>query len=59
MERNGSYGDAKLTHNASVETDHPYKLASVSHFRVQFPEQVQQMSLQFDPKCGFAQQEDC
>ena len=56
-ETNG-YLDAKLTHYALVETDHPYKPASVSHFRVRFPDQVQWMSLEFDPKCGFAQQED-
>ena len=35
--------DVKLTHYVSVETGHPYKQASasVSHFRVQFPDQVQ------------------
>ena len=55
--KNG-YLDSKLLHYANVETDHPYKLASVSHFRVQFPSQVQWLSLEFDNKCGFAQAED-
>ena len=38
-ETNG-YLDAKLTDYASVEIDHPCKQASVSHFRVQCPDQV-------------------
>jgi E3 ubiquitin-protein ligase MYCBP2 len=52
------YIDERLIHYASVETDHPYKPASVSHFRVKFPDRVKWMSLEFDPKCGFAQRED-
>ena len=55
--KNG-YLDSKLLHYANVETDHPYKPASVSHFRIQFPSQVQWLSLEFDNKCGFAQAED-
>lgn len=52
------YLDSKLLHYANVETDHPYKPAAVSHFKVKFPEQVKWLSLEFDPKCGFAQPED-
>ena len=29
-----TYSDTKLLHYATVETDHPYKPASVSHFKV-------------------------
>ena len=29
-----TYCDTKLLHYATVETDHPYKPASVSHFKV-------------------------
>ena len=28
------YSDTKLLHYATVETDHPYKPASISHFKV-------------------------
>ncbi len=52
------YLDSKLLHYANVETDHPYKPATVSHFRVKFPKKVKWLSLEFDSKCGFAQQED-
>ncbi len=33
-ESSPTYSDANLTHYATVETDHPYKQAVVSHFRV-------------------------
>ena len=56
-DKNG-YLDAKLMHYASVETDHPYKQTNVAHFKVQFPDSVQWMSLELDSKCGFAQPED-
>ena len=52
------YLDSKLLHYANIETDHPYKPATVSHYRVKFPDQVKWMSLEFDNKCGFAQAED-
>lgn len=29
-----AYNDTNLTHYATVETEHPYKQATVSHFRV-------------------------
>ena len=29
-----TYSDTKLLHYATLETDHPYKPASVSHFKV-------------------------
>ena len=40
-ETNG-YLDTKLNHYASVEIDHPCKQASISHLRVQCPDQVSQ-----------------
>ncbi len=52
------YLDSKLLHYANIETDHPYKPATVSHYRVKFPDQVKWLSLEFDSKCGFAQPED-
>ncbi|GIX94124.1 e3 ubiquitin-protein ligase MYCBP2 [Caerostris extrusa] len=43
---------------AIVESDHPYRPASVANYRVSFPPQVQWMSLEFDHQCGTAQVED-
>ena len=45
-------------HYAWVESEHPYKPASVNTYRVSFPESVQWMSVEFDPRCGTAQMED-
>ncbi|XP_062580615.1 E3 ubiquitin-protein ligase MYCBP2-like [Saccostrea cucullata] len=45
-------------HYAVVESDHPYKPASVSNYKVIFPESVKWMVLEFDPQCGTAQAED-
>lgn len=53
-----SYSDTKLMHYATIETDHPYKPATVSHYQVRFPDRVQWMSLEFDPRSGFAQPDD-
>ncbi|GFY47108.1 hypothetical protein TNIN_284731 [Trichonephila inaurata madagascariensis] len=44
--------------HAIVESDHPYRPASVANYRVSFPSHVQWMSLEFDPQCGTAQVED-
>lgn len=33
-EDSSAYSDTKLLHYATVETDHPYKPVSVSHFKV-------------------------
>ncbi|XP_014287849.1 E3 ubiquitin-protein ligase MYCBP2 isoform X3 [Halyomorpha halys] len=45
-------------HRAWVESDHPYKPATVSNYRVVFSENVQWMTLEFTPECGTAQAED-
>ena len=45
-------------HYAWVESDHPYKPASVNSYKVKFPERVRWMSVEFDPQCSTAQPED-
>nr|XP_033805293.1 E3 ubiquitin-protein ligase MYCBP2 isoform X3 [Geotrypetes seraphini] len=45
-------------HYAVLESEHPYKPASVMHYKVIFPECVRWISLEFDPQCGTAQSED-
>ncbi|XP_064119634.1 E3 ubiquitin-protein ligase MYCBP2-like isoform X5 [Macrobrachium nipponense] len=45
-------------HYAWVESDHPYRPASVANYRVSFPSNIQWMTLEFDPQCGTAQPED-
>ena len=52
------YSDAKLMHYANLDTDHPYKQACVTYYRVVFPERVHWMTMEFDPRSGFAQNED-
>ena len=41
-----------------LESDHPYKQATVIHYRVTFPESVKWMTVEFTPDCGTAQPED-
>lgn len=45
-------------HYATVESDHPYRPASVAYYRVTFPHCVRWISLEFDPQCATAQVED-
>ncbi|CAO2591792.1 E3 ubiquitin-protein ligase MYCBP2 [Lemmus lemmus] len=45
-------------HYAVVESEHPYKPACVTHYKVTFPECVRWMTIEFDPQCGTAQSED-
>ncbi|XP_017786826.1 PREDICTED: E3 ubiquitin-protein ligase MYCBP2-like isoform X2 [Nicrophorus vespilloides] len=45
-------------HYTWVQSDHPYKPATVSNYRVKFPESVKWMSIEFDPICSTAQPED-
>ncbi|XP_064413761.1 E3 ubiquitin-protein ligase MYCBP2 isoform X3 [Latimeria chalumnae] len=45
-------------HYAVVESDHPYKPASVAQYKVSFPECVRWMTIEFDPQCGTGQPED-
>ncbi|XP_063706462.1 E3 ubiquitin-protein ligase highwire-like [Culicoides brevitarsis] len=41
-----------------VESDHPYKSATVSNYSVEFPSCVKWMTLEFDPQSGTGQIED-
>ncbi|XP_076287336.1 MYC binding protein highwire isoform X6 [Lasioglossum baleicum] len=45
-------------HYTWLESDHPYKPATVSHYRVSFPDTVKWLSIEFTPECGTAQPED-
>uniref|UniRef100_A0A1B6EGK8 PHR domain-containing protein n=1 Tax=Clastoptera arizonana TaxID=38151 RepID=A0A1B6EGK8_9HEMI len=45
-------------HYAWVESDHPYKPATVSNYRVVFPETVKWMAIEFSSECGTIQPED-
>ncbi|XP_056648043.1 E3 ubiquitin-protein ligase MYCBP2 isoform X1 [Diorhabda sublineata] len=45
-------------HYTLVESEHPYKPATVSNYRVLFPDSVKWMSLEFDPACSTVQPED-
>ncbi|XP_052283534.1 E3 ubiquitin-protein ligase MYCBP2-like isoform X2 [Dreissena polymorpha] len=51
-------GADNLHHYAVLESDHPYKPATVANYKVTFPESVLWMVLEFDPQCGTAQAED-
>ncbi|XP_070133334.1 E3 ubiquitin-protein ligase highwire [Drosophila bipectinata] len=57
----GSSSSASSTtsnHYCIVESDHPYRSASISCYRVEFPPCVQWLTIEFDPQCGTAQLED-
>ena len=41
-----------------VESDHPYKTSTVASFKIQFPGNVQWMTIEFDPQSGTVQPED-
>ncbi|KAG8452232.1 hypothetical protein GDO86_004144 [Hymenochirus boettgeri] len=45
-------------HYAVLESEHPYKPASVMQYKVTFPECVRWISVEFDQQCGTAQSED-
>nr|XP_009302830.1 E3 ubiquitin-protein ligase MYCBP2 isoform X9 [Danio rerio] len=45
-------------HYAVLESDHPYKQAGVTQYKVSFPDCVRWMTVEFDPQCGTAQPED-
>ncbi|XP_029113894.1 E3 ubiquitin-protein ligase MYCBP2 isoform X4 [Scleropages formosus] len=46
------------SHYAVLESDHPYKQAAVTQYKVSFPDCVRWMTVEFDPLCGTAQPED-
>lgn len=41
-----------------LESDHPYKPSTESHYKVTFPETVKWLTVKFTPKCGTVQPED-
>ncbi|XP_011290756.1 E3 ubiquitin-protein ligase highwire [Musca domestica] len=45
-------------HYCVVESEHPYRSASINCYRVEFPPCVQWLTIEFDPQCGTAQMED-
>ncbi|XP_067640218.1 E3 ubiquitin-protein ligase highwire isoform X3 [Eurosta solidaginis] len=45
-------------HYCIVESEHPYRSATISCQRVEFPPCVQWLTIEFDPQCGTAQLED-
>ncbi|XP_059573809.1 E3 ubiquitin-protein ligase MYCBP2 isoform X17 [Alligator mississippiensis] len=45
-------------HYSVIESEHPYKPACVTHYKVTFPECVRWMTVEFDTLCGTAQSED-
>lgn len=46
------------SHYCVVESEHPYRSATVNCYRVEFPACVQWMTIEFDTQCGTAQLED-
>ena len=50
--------DLPSPHYAWVESDHPYKPAGLSNYKVVFPASVRWMSVEFDPACCTGQPED-
>uniref|UniRef100_A0A8C6XJU4 RCR-type E3 ubiquitin transferase n=1 Tax=Naja naja TaxID=35670 RepID=A0A8C6XJU4_NAJNA len=45
-------------HYAVIESEHPYKPACVTQYKVTFPECVRWITIEFDGQCGTAQSED-
>ncbi|XP_076446720.1 E3 ubiquitin-protein ligase MYCBP2-like isoform X7 [Babylonia areolata] len=45
-------------HYAVIESDHPYKPATVANYKLEFPNTVRWMVIEFDPQCATAQAED-
>ncbi|XP_047671328.1 E3 ubiquitin-protein ligase MYCBP2 isoform X18 [Tachysurus fulvidraco] len=45
-------------HYAVLESDHPYKQAAVTQYKVSFPDCVRWITIEFDQQCGTAQPED-
>lgn len=45
-------------HYCTVESEHPYKSASISTYLVEFPLCVQWLTIEFDSQCGTGQPED-
>lgn len=46
------------THYTWLESEHPYKPATVTQYKVTFPETVKWLTVEFTSECGTAQPED-
>lgn len=57
-DRNGSESITTSNHYCVVESEHPYRSATISCQRVEFPPCVQWLTIEFDSQCGTAQLED-
>ncbi|XP_017880442.1 E3 ubiquitin-protein ligase MYCBP2-like [Ceratina calcarata] len=56
-----SHAPAPITtshHYTWLESEHPYKPATVSRYKVTFPKTVKWLTIEFTPDCGTAQPED-
>lgn len=51
-------GTTTSNHYCVVESEHPYKSASILTYRVEFPPCVQWFTIEFDPQCGTVQPDD-
>lgn len=45
-------------HYTWLESEHPYKPATVSYYKVTFPETVKWLTVEFTSECGTSQPED-
>ncbi|KAH0954749.1 hypothetical protein HN011_008203, partial [Eciton burchellii] len=45
-------------HYTWLESEHPYKPATISYYKVTFPETVKWLTVEFTPDCGTSQPED-
>lgn len=57
-ERNGCETITTSNHYCVVESEHPYRSATISCQHVEFPPCVQWLTIEFDPQSGTAQLED-
>ena len=57
-DRNCSEAITTSNHYSVVESEHPYRSATISCQRVEFPPCVQWLTIEFDPQCGTAPMED-
>ncbi|XP_054731353.1 E3 ubiquitin-protein ligase highwire isoform X3 [Anastrepha obliqua] len=57
-DRNASETITTSNHYCVVESEHPYRSATISCQRVEFPPCVQWLTIEFDSQCGTAQLED-
>ncbi|XP_037938854.1 E3 ubiquitin-protein ligase highwire [Teleopsis dalmanni] len=57
-EKLGMDSNTTSNHYCVVESEHPYRSATINCYRVEFPPCVQWLTIEFDSQCGTAQLED-